>query len=159
TINTRRMTEPNYLTQLLAEQAKLTGLSDWHVCALHPSEGELFTPATPSRPGLILGLPQTAVRESQNRLRKLGIRPRRLEIGGIALLGALRSEVREASCPHASVVWEIGLVQTRVYFLAKDGVHTPATLPHGLLSIMEAAMKELGVPGIGAARDALYNPT
>jgi len=99
------------------------------------------------------------VRESQNRLRKLGIRPRRLEIGSIALLGALSRYLRETSYPHATVVCEIGLGQTRLYFLAKDGVHTPATLPHGLLSIMEAAMKELGVPGIGAARDALYHPT
>ncbi len=159
TINTRRMTEPNYLPQLLAEQAKLTGVADWHVSALHPTEGELFTTATPSRPGLLLGLPLAVVRESQARLRKLGLRPRRLEIGSVALLGALTRHVRETAYPHAAVVCEIGLGQTRVYFLAKDGVHTPATLPHGLLSIMESAMKELGVPGIGAARDALFAPT
>jgi hypothetical protein len=126
---------------------------------LHPIEGELFTPATPSRPGLLLGLPLSTVRDSQNRLRKLGIRPRCLEIGSVALLGALTRYVRETSYPHATVVCEIGLGQTRVYFLAKDGVHTPATLPHGLLSIMESAMKELGAPGIGAARDALFAPT
>lgn len=158
-INTRRMVEPNYLPQLLAEQAKLTGLADWHVCALHPTDGEIFTAATPARPGLLLGLPLAAVRESQGRLRKLGIRPRRLEIGSVALLGALTRYVRETSYPHATVVCEIGLGQTRVYFLAKDGVHTPATLPHGLLSIMEATMKEIGAPGIGAARDALFAPT
>lgn len=159
TINTRRMVEPHYLSQLLAEQAKLTALKDWQVCALHPIEGEVFTAATPSRPGLLLGLPQSTVRESQVRLRKIGIRPRRLEIGSIALLGALSRYLRETAYPHATVVCEIGLGQTRVYFLAKDGVHTPATLPHGLLSIMESAMKELGAPGIGAARDALFEPT
>lgn len=159
TINTRRMTEPNYLANLLAEQAKLTAVNDWQICAIHPSEGELFTPATPSRPGLLMGLPLAVVRDSQNRMRKLGIRPRRLEVGSIAMLGALTRYVRETSYPHATVVCEIGLGQTRVYFLAKDGVHTPATLPHGLLSIMEAAMKEMGSPGIGAARDALYAPT
>ncbi len=159
TINTRRMTEPNYLAQLLAEQAKLTGVADWHVSALHPSEGELFTTATPSRPGLLLGLPLATVRESQGRLRKLGLRPRRLEIGSVALLGALTRHVRETAYPHAAVVCEIGLGQTRVYFLAKDGVHTPATLPHGLLSIMESTMKEIGAPGIGAARDALFAPS
>jgi hypothetical protein len=159
TINTRRMVEPNYLANLLAEHAKLSGVNGWQVCALHPTDGELFTPATPSRPGLLLGLPLTAVRDAQNRLRKLGIRPSSLEIGSVALLGALTRYVRETSYPHATVVCEIGLGQTRVYFLAKDGVHTPATLPHGLLSIMEAAMKEIGAPGIGAARDALFSPT
>jgi hypothetical protein len=159
TINTKRMVEPSYLPQLLAEQAKLTAVNDWNVCAIHPIEGEVFTTASPSRPGLLVGLPLATVRESQQRLRKLGIRPRRLELGTVALLGALTRYMRETSFPHATVLCEIGLGQTRVYFLAKDGVHTPATLPHGLVSIMEATMKELGVPGIGPARDALYAPT
>jgi hypothetical protein len=159
TINTKRMVEPNYLAQLLAEQAKLTAINDWNVCALHPTEGELFTAATPSRPGLLIGLPLATVRETQQRLRRLGIRPRRLELGTVALLGALSRYTRETAYPHVTVVCEIGLGQTRVYFLAKDGVHTPAMLPHGLVSIMEAAMKEINAPGIGPARDALFHPT
>ena len=158
-VTPRRLTEPNYLTQLLADNAKLTGLNDWHVCALHPTEGEEFTPASAARPGLLLGLPRSTVRESQQRLCKAGLLPRRLEIGSVALLGALMRYIRETSYPHATVVCEIGLGQTRVYFLGKDGVHTPAPLPHGLLSIMEATMKELGAPGIGAARDALFAPS
>ncbi len=158
-INTKRMVEPNYLPLLLAEQAKLTAVNDWNVCALNPIEGEVLAASTIVRPGLLVGLPLATVRESQQRLRKLSIRPRRLELGTLALLGALTRYVRETSYPHATVVCEIGLGQTRVYFLAKDGVHTPATLPHGLVSIMEATMKELGVPGIGPARDALYAPT
>jgi hypothetical protein len=104
-------------------------------------------------------LPLATVRTTQQQLRKLGVRPRRLELGTVALLGALTRYVRETSYPHATVVCEIGLGQTRVYFLAKDGVHTPAALPHGLVSIMEATMKEIGAAGIGAARDALYAPT
>jgi len=159
TINTRRMTEPGYLPGLLAEQAKLTSTKDWQVCALHPIEGELFTPATPSRPGLMLGLPLGGVRDLQQRLRRLGIRPRRLEVGSVVLLGALSRYMRETAYPHAVVVCEIGQTQTRIYFVARDGVHTPATLPHGLLSIHEAAMKELGVPDIAAARQQLADPT
>jgi len=159
TVNSRRLTEANYLPQLLAEAAKLTAVQDWQVSALHPAEGEQFTPATPSRPALLVGMPVTSARESQARFCKAGLLPRRMEIGTVALLGGLMRYVRETSYPHATVVCEIGLGHTRVYFLAKDGVYTPATLPHGLLSIMEAAMKELGAPGIGAARDALFAPT
>lgn len=159
TINTRRMTEPNYLAALLAEQAKLTSVNDWKVAVLHPLDGELFTAATPSRPGLLLGLPLSSVRDLQQRLRKAGMRPRRLEVGSVALLGALSRYLRETAYPHATVVCEIGQTQTRIYFVARDGVHTPATLPHGLLSIHEAAMKELGVPDIAAARQQLADPT
>mgnify|MGYP001605414566 CR=1 FL=1 len=158
-VNTRRLAEPEFLPALLAEHAKLPALKDWHVCAMSPVDGELFTPATPARPGLMLGLPLASVRDTQQRLRKLSIRPRRLEVGTVALLGAITRHVRETAYPHATVICEIGLGHTRVYFLGKDGVHTPATLPHGLVSIMEATMKELGAPGIGVARDALYSPT
>lgn len=158
-INTRRMTEPNFLPGLLAEQAKLTSVNDWQVCALHPLDGEMITAATPSRPGLLLGLPLGSVRDLQQRLRKLGIRPRRLEVGSVALLGALSRYLRDTAYPHAAVVCEIGQTQTRIYFLARDGVHTPTTLPHGLLSIEEAAMKELAAPDIGAARLQLADPT
>jgi hypothetical protein len=158
-INTRRMLEPNFLPGLLAEQAKLTSVNDWQVCALNPLDGELITAATPSRPGLLLGLPLGGVRDLQQRLRKLVIRPRRLEVGTVALLGALSRYLRETAYPHAAVVCEIGQTQTRIYFLARDGVHTPATLPHGLLSIQEAAMKELAAPDIGTARLQLADPT
>ncbi len=158
-INTRRLAEPDFLPALLAESAKIPPVKDWHVTALHPIEGEEFSSTTPARPGLLVGLPLAGVREIQQRLRKLNIRPSRLEIGSVPLLGGLTRYLRDTAYPHAVVVCEIGLGQTRVYFIAKDGVHTPGTLPHGLISIMEATMKELTAPGIGVARDVLFAPT
>lgn len=158
-VNTRRMPETNYLENLLAEAAKLPTVKDWQVCALHPVEGEKFSLNSPSRPGLLVGLPQSVVRDTQNRLRKLTVRPRSLELGTLSLLGGLTRYVRELNYPHAVVVCEIGNTTTRIYFLAKDGVHTPAALPHGLLSIEESAMKELSAPDIAAARLQLESPT
>lgn len=158
-INTRRLAEPEYLSALLAEQAKLPTVKDWRISALHPVDGEVFTATTPARPGLLLGFPLPAVREMQQRLRKLNVRPRRLEVGSVALLGAITRHMRHTAYPHAVVACEIGQTQTRIYLLGKDGVHTPAALPHGLLSIEEATMKELAAPDIATARRALVDPT
>ncbi len=158
-INTRRFAEPEYLSALLAEQARLPSTKDWFIRALHPVEGEVFSATTPPRPGLLLGLPLGGVRELQNRLRKQSIRPQRLEVGSVALLGALLRHTRQIAYPHAVVACELGLTQTRIYLLGKDGVHTPAALPHGLLSIEESAMKELGAPDVATARRALEAPT
>jgi hypothetical protein len=158
-VNTRRLTEPNFVESLLAEHAKLPTTKDWLVTALNPIDGEPLTPAVPTRPGLLMGLPLMPARETQQRLRKLGIRPRRLEVGTVALLGGLTRYTREINYPHAVVVCEIGVSQTRIYFLAKDGIYTPTTLPHGLLSIEESAMKELSAPDIVTARQSLANPT
>lgn len=157
-INTRRLAEPGFLPALLAEHAKMAAPHDWFVSALHPIDGELLTSTTPSRPGLVLGLPPAPARAMQERLRKLGIRPRRLEIGSIALLGSLTRYLRETAYAHAVAVCEIGALQTHVYFLAKDGAHTPVTLPYGLRSIEETAMKETAAPNLAAARAQLADP-
>lgn len=158
-VNSRRLAEPNYLEGLLAEHAKLSALRDWRVVALNPIDGEVFTPAVSSRPGLLFGIPRAAAREAQQRLTKLGLLPRRLELGSIALLGALTRHLREASYANAVVACEIGRTQTRIYFLAKDGVYTPPPLPHGVRSIEETAMKELAAPDVATARAQLVAPT
>jgi hypothetical protein len=159
TVNTRRFSEPHFLENLLAEHAKLSALKDWQVAALQPVDGDEFTATTPSRPGLLVGLPRNAAREAQQRLCRFGLLPRRLELGSVALLGALTRYTRETNYPHSVVVCEIGQTQTRIYFLGKDGVYTPATLPHGLRSIEESAMKELAAPDIVTARAQLSAPT
>ncbi|MDO8541675.1 MAG: hypothetical protein Q7S40_14655 [Opitutaceae bacterium] len=157
-INTRRLEESNYLENLLAESAKLTAVKDWQVCALQPTDGVEFNANIPSRPGLLFGVPRSAARETQQRLCRAGLLPRRLELGSVALLGALTRHLRDAAYANAVVACEIGRTQTRIYFLARDGVHTPPPLPHGLRSIEESAMKELGVPDVASARIQLENP-
>jgi hypothetical protein len=42
--------------------------------------------------------------------------------------------------------------------VAKDGVHTLSPLPHGLLSILESALKELGAPDVATALKQLEDP-
>lgn len=159
TINPRRLTEQGYLSGLVAEHAKLSSTKEWHIAALNPSEGMPLTPESTARAGLLLGVPWTAVRENQNLLRKWGIRPRRLEVGTLALLGGLARHLSLTAYPHALVACEITHTQTKIYLLGKDGVHTPPSLPHGLLSIEEAAMKELGAPDVATARRHLEEPT
>ena len=158
-INTRRFAEPNYLATLLAEATKIPAIKDWHLAALNATDGEILSTATPSRPGLLFGMPQTTAREFQNRLLKLHLRPRRIEAGTLPLLGALVRYLRETAYPHAVVACEITYTNTRIYFLGKDGVHTPPALPHGLLSIEEAAMKELGAPDVATVRRQLESPS
>jgi hypothetical protein len=158
-INTRRFNEPAYLATLLAEATKIPAIKDWHLAAVSATDGEILSATTPSRPGLLFGMPQTTARDFQNRLRKLRLRPRRIEAGTLPMLGALARYLRETAYPHAVVACEITYTNTRIYFLGKDGVHTPPALPHGLLSIEEAAMKELGAPDVATARHQLEAPT
>jgi len=112
-----------------------------------------------SRTALYLGVPWSAAREAQVRLRDWGVRPRRLELGTPVLLGGLTRYASLTGYPHLIAACEIYRNQTHLYLIGKDGVHTPPPLPHGLLSIEEAAMKELSAPDSAAARKLLEQPT
>jgi hypothetical protein len=157
-LNSRRFTDPAYLPGLIAEQAKVSSAKDWQITALNPSEGTLLNTDGIVRPGLLFGVPWTAIREQQRRLLELGLRPRRLEVGTLTLLGTLTHHLAQTGVANATVVCEIEHAQTRTYVVAKDGVHTLFALPHGLLSVIEGAMKELGAPDVAATLRQLENP-
>jgi hypothetical protein len=154
-VNVRRLKEPGYLQSLICDHAKLESAENWQINLLHPEAGSLLSPDDTPRAGLLVGMPQSAVRELQPRLLKWGVLPRRLELGTLPLLGGLARHLELNAYPNALVVCEIGQNETRTYFIAKDGVHTPAHLPLGLLSVEESVLKELGAPDLPAARRML----
>ena len=157
-LNAKRIPEPNYLPSFFLEQTKVSSVREWQMSALHPMEGD--PPATDGvvRPGLLLGMPWSVIREQQQRLLSLGLRPRRLELGTLPMLGSLARHLTQSGVNHAIAVCEIEYSQTRLYVVGKDGIHTLPALPHGLLSILETAMKEVGAPDIATARHQLEDP-
>ncbi|HEY1793303.1 MAG TPA: hypothetical protein VGG34_10320 [Opitutaceae bacterium] len=158
-INVRRLGERDFLYNAVAEQAKIVSAKAWHVAALNPSDGVPLNSESTSRTALFMGVPWAAAREAQTRLRDWGVRPRRLEVGTPVLLGGLNRYAALTGYPHLIAACEIYRNQTHLYLIGKDGVHTPPPLPHGLLSIEEAAMKELSAPDATAARKLLEQPT
>lgn len=154
-VNLRRLNDSSYLQTLVCEHAKLATAADWQVSLLHPGEGSSLSAEDTPRAGLLVGVPEEAVREIQPHLLRWGVVPRRLEVGTVPLLGGLNRHLQLNSYPNALVVCEISENETRAYFLGKDGVHTPAHLPHGLHSIAEIAMKELGAVDLTTARKYL----
>lgn len=157
-ITPKRLNEPGYLHGLLAEHARISNARDWTVAALNPMDGTPIPADGNPRHALLFGVPWTAIRKAQDHLLDLGIRPRRLEVSTLGLLGCLSRHRLQSGYAHAIAVCEIELNQTRLYIIAKDGIHVLASLPHGLMSITEAAMKELDAPDIATARAQLENP-
>ena len=158
-INVRRLAERDFLYSAVAEMAKISSAKAWHVAALNPSDGMPLVPDASSRTAIYMGVPWSASRDAQVRLKDWGVRPRRLEVGTPPLLGGLARYAALTNYPHLIAACEICRNQTHLYILGRDGVHTPPPLPHGLLSIEEAAMKELSAPDAQAARKLLEQPT
>jgi hypothetical protein len=158
-INVRRLADREFLYNVVAEQAKIVSAKAWHVAVLSPTDGLPLTVESSARTALYMGVPWAAAREAQVRLRDWGVRPRRLELGTAVLLGGLTRYASQTGYPHLIAACEIYRNQTHLYLIGKDGVHTPSPLPHGLLSIEEAAMKELSAPDAAVARKMLEQPT
>jgi hypothetical protein len=158
-INVRRLYDREYLYNIVAEHAKIISAKAWHVAALNPVDGMPLSADSSARSALFLGVPWSATRQVQVMLRDWGVRPRRLELGTPVLLGGLSRYASLVGYGLLIAVCEISRNQTRLYFIGRDGVHTPPPLPHGLLSIEEAAMKELSAPDTEAARKLLEQPT
>jgi hypothetical protein len=158
-INARRLHDRDFLYNFVAEHAKIISAKAWHVAALNPLDGTLLSADSSSRAAIYFGVPWSATRSAQGLLRDWGVRPRRLELGTPVLLGGLTRYTSLTGYNHLVAVCEISRNQTHLYLLGKDGVHTPPPLPHGLLSIEEAAMKELSAPDAEAARKLLEQPT
>jgi hypothetical protein len=158
-INVRRLSDRDFLYNVIAEHAKIVSAKAWNVAALNPVDGMPLSVESNSRTALYLGVPWSATRSAQLLLRDWGVRPRRLELGAPVLLGALVRYTSLVGYEHLVAVCEISRNQTHLYLMGKDGVHTPPPMPHGLLSIEEAAMKEFSVPDSVAARKLLEQPT
>ncbi len=157
-ISARRLYDREYLYNIVAEHAKIISAKAWHVAALNSVDGMPLTASSSARTAVFLGVPWTATRQVQVLLRDWGVRPRRLELGTPVLLGGLTRYLSLTGYTRLLAVCEISRNQTHLYLIGKDGVHTPPPLPHGLLSIEEAAMKELSAPDSQAARKLLEEP-
>lgn len=155
TLIPRRIEEPGYLAGIVGSLARVDAQRDWQLAALEVDSGRGFSSEGSPRPGLVVGVSKADVRAFQQSLVHLQIRPRRLEVGTLPALGAAASIHARSGADHALAVCEIEADETRIYILARNGLHTQPVLPCGLRTIEEAAMKELGCADIATARRRL----
>src|SRR5271166_5664670 len=74
-INVRRLSDREFLYNVIAEHAKIISAKAWHVAALNPSDGMPLSVDSITRSGLFLGMPWSATRTAQILLRDWGVRP------------------------------------------------------------------------------------
>ncbi len=155
TLIPRRLEEPGYLAGIVSTLARVDAQRDWQLAALEAESGRAFGAEGTPRPGLIVGVAKADVRTFQQSLIALNIRPRRLEVGTLPALGSASSIHALNGTEQALAVCEIEADETRIYILARNGLHTQPILPCGLRTIEEAAMKEFGCADLATARRRL----
>jgi len=152
----RKLSEPDYLANLVREQFKIENPEAWKLAALSPLEGRALLPEGTQRPALICGVSHTEVQQVQQRLLDLRLLPYRLEQSILPLLGAIADYKARRNDKRAVVVVNIAQEHTIAYILGKEGVHTYAPVRHGFAAIVQAARKEFGLTEAAAVRDRLH---
>ncbi|MES1195134.1 MAG: hypothetical protein ABUL65_04505, partial [Opitutus sp.] len=155
-IQPRKLTEPDYLGNLVREQYKIENPAAWKIETLSPLEGAQFTPDGTQRPALITGVSHTDVHLIQQRLLDQHLLPYRLEVGILPLLGAVSDYQERLNQKRAVVVVVIEQEHTTAYIIGKEGVHTPAPVRHGFGSVVQAARREFELTHAGEVRDRLH---
>ncbi len=153
----RRLTDAEYLPDLIKDQYKIDHPENWKFQVLTPLEGEAMPSEGTQRPALVCGVSHTEVQMMQQRLLDQRLLPYRLEMGILPLLGTV-SEYRERQNEkRAIVVVVIEQEHTTAYIIGKEGVHTPAPVRHGFSSIVQAARREFDLTHAGEVRERLHH--
>lgn len=152
----RRLSDPNYLSELVREQYKIENTAAWKLLTLSPLEGEQVAPEGTQRPALVCGVSHTNVQLMQQQLLDQRLLPYRLELGLLPLLGAIAGHQKRGGEKRAIVVVVIEQEHTVAYIIGKEGVHTPAPVRHGFSSIVQAARREFNLDHADDIRDRLH---
>lgn len=155
TLIPRRLHEAGYLAAVIAAHARVDATREWQIAAVEIDSGAAFSTEGTPRPGLVVGVARSEVRAFQQSLIQLNVRPRRLEIGTLAALGAVANVHARSAVEQAVAVCEIEPDETRIYILARNGLHIQPVLPCGLRTVEEAAQKEFGCADTATARRRL----
>ena len=153
----RRLSDDDYLSDLVREQYKIDHPENWKFQTLTPLEGELMPAEGTLRPALVCGVSQTDVHLAQQRLLDQRLLPYRLEIGILPLLGRISEHQQRQNEKRAMVVVVIEQEHTTTYIIGKEGVHTPAPVRHGFSSIVQAARREFDLTHAGEVRERLHH--
>ncbi len=156
-IQARRLTEADYLPELVREQYKIENPAGWKLATLSPLEGAQVAAEGMARPALLCGVSNTDVHQVQQRMLDHRLLPYRLEMSLLPLLGALSDFKTRHNDKRATVVVVIEQEHTTAYILGKEGVSTPGPVRHGFSSIAQAACKEFGLKSADEVRERLQH--
>lgn len=159
TIEPKRLREPTYLNEMVAAQCRIE--PETHtLILLNADNGREYDFAKAAvKDVLICGLPTEEVIDVQDRLLEHRIYPERLEIGSVAVLGALADYQRMAGEKAPLLVLELGMQATQSFIVSSDGVEASRPIQHGLEDMVPVVQKELGLKDEESARKLFFSNT
>jgi len=108
---------------------------------------------------LFCGLPTDELVALQDALLAGGVYPERVELGSVAVLGALADYLAGTKAKTPTLMLEVGMESTQSYIVTPAGVEASRPIALGLDSMVPVVQKELGLKDEDAARRLFYSKT
>lgn len=159
TLELKRIKEPGYFTEVLSTQFRIEP-DKYLVHVLNAPDGsDLDVAKAAQKEAIFCGLPNDDIVAAQDSLLASGIYPERLELGSVALLGAVVDYLAFKKSKTPTLVLEIGADTTHSFIVTGSGVEASRPIPQGLESMVPVVQKELGLKDEDSARKLFFSNT
>lgn len=156
-IEARKLRDEGYLAQHVSDTLKIDAAAHVLVPISMDQGAELASLGSVPKEILICGAPSAEIVALQNQLLEYGLFPERLEIGSIATIGGLMSQLRFTDNRSPLLLLEIGTDSTSVFVLTHDGVDIARSVSFGISSMIPLVQKELALKDEESARKLFFS--
>lgn len=159
TLELKRAKEPAYFPEVLSTQFRIEPEKYTMQVLNAPDGGEFDAAKSAQKEVLFCGLPSEDIIAIQDSLLASGIYPDRLELGSVAMLGALADYLAFSKSKTPTLLLEVGMDTTHSYIVTGSGVEASRPIPQGLDSMVPVVQKELGLKDEESARKLFFSNT
>lgn len=156
-IEPRKLRDEGYLAQYASEALKIDASAHVLVPVTLGEGADIASLKSPPKEILLCGAPSAEIIDHQNRLIEYALFPERLEIGSVATIGGLMSQMRFTDNKSPLLLLEIGTESTAVFVLTREGVDIARTVSFGISSMIPLVQKELALKDEESARKLFFS--
>jgi hypothetical protein len=158
-LDLKRVKEPGYFNEVVSSQFRVEP-EQYTLAALNASNGvEYDSGKATQKEAVICGMPSDEIIAIQDALLAAGVYPARLELGTLAVLGALVDYLAFLKSKTPTLVLELGTETTHSFIVTADGLDAARPIPQGFEAMIPVVQKELGLKDEESTRKLFYSNT
>jgi hypothetical protein len=160
TLDLKRIKEPEYLQEICTQQFRMES-DKCTLAVLNAGDGTDYDlgKAMPQKEVLFAGGLNDELLALQEKLLALGVFPERLELGTLAVLGALMNYHAFAQVKAPTLMLELDVESTQSFVIGANGLDVSRSIPYGFGAMIAVVQKELNLKDDESARKLFYSNT
>jgi hypothetical protein len=157
-LDPKRYKDPAYVNEVLTGQVRIEQPDLYTLALLNANDGTDFDfGVSTKKEAVFAGMLNEEVLSLQSGLLENGVYPERLEMGTLAIVGALIDYQIFSQLKTPTLVLEIDADATQSFIVSDAGLEASRPITQGLDAMIPAVQKEIGLKDEEAARKLFYS--